>query len=218
MKNILLMNGGYTIMRELKNEKLQLKIDTIFKNVLRLKKLDIDNYYCANLLDWFNEVVLKNIAIYKSKKSETQIDQELIKKDRQYVYWIDFGRNIGSEFRDLHFAVVIYESKYTALVVPLTSKKEHDPKWIEENRDVIVDMGIIEGFPEETKECYACTFMLQNVSKKRLSRYGDDKKGYFDIKLSNEQMRKYVIIWLILRIIQWKKKSLTLLNSYDIVK
>lgn len=212
------MNGGYTIMRELKNEKLQLKIDTIFKNVLRLKKLDIDNYYCANLLDWFNEVVLKNIAIYKSKKSETQIDQELIKKDRQYVYWIDFGRNIGSEFRDLHFAVVIYESKYTALVVPLTSKKEHDPKWIEENRDVIVDMGIIEGFPEETKECYACTFMLQNVSKKRLSRYGDDKKGYFDIKLSNEQMRKYVIIWLILRIIQWKKKSLTLLNSYDIVK
>lgn len=177
-------------MRELKNEKLQFKIDTIFKNVLRLKKLDIDNYYCANLLDWFNEVVLKNIAIYKSKKSETQIDQELIKKDRQYVYWIDFGRNIGSEFRDLHFAVVIYESKYTALVVPLTSKKEHDPRWIEENRDVIVDMGIIEGFPEETKECYACTFMLQTVSKKRLSRYGDDKKGYFDIKLSNKQMKK----------------------------
>lgn len=177
-------------MRELKDEKLKYKLDKIYKNILKLKKLDVDNYYCANLLDWFNEVILKNIAIYKSKKSEEDIDQELFKKSRQYVYWIDFGRNIGSEFRDLHFAVVIYESKYTALVIPLTSKKEHDPKWIEENKNVIVDLGIIEGFPSESKECYACTFMLQSVSKKRLSRYGNEEKGYFDIQLSNEQMKR----------------------------
>lgn len=177
-------------MRELKDEKLKYKLDKIYKNILKLKRLDVDNYYCANLLDWFDEVILKNIAIYKSKKSEEDIDQELFKKSRQYVYWIDFGRNIGSEFRDLHFAVVIYESKYTALVIPLTSKKEYDPKWIEENKNVIVDLGIIEGFPSESKECYACTFMLQSVSKKRLSRYGNEEKGYFDIKLSNEQMKR----------------------------
>lgn len=175
-------------MRELKNDKLELKTKMLYNNILKLKKLDIDNYFCANLLDWFNEVILKNIAIYKSKQSETEIDQELFKKDRQCVYWIDFGRNIGSEFRDLHFAVVIYESKYTALVVPLTSKKEHDPKWIEDNKNVIVDLGTIEGFPEESKECYACTFMIQSVSKKRLSRYGNADKGYYDIKISDEQM------------------------------
>ena len=103
-------------MRELKDEKLKYKLDKIYKNILKLKRLDVDNYYCANLLDWFNEVILKNIAIYKSKKSEEDIDQELFKKSRQYVYWIDFGRNIGSEFRDLHFAVVIYESKYSAFL------------------------------------------------------------------------------------------------------
>lgn len=177
-------------MRELSNENLKLKLDRLYKNVITLKKLDIDNYYCANLLDWFNEVILKNIAIFKSKHSETEIDQELFKKTRQNVYWIDFGRNIGSEFRDLHFAIVIYESKYTALVIPLTSKKEQDPKWIEENKNVIVDLGCIDGFPDESKECYACTFMLQSVSKKRLSRYGNDKTGYFDIKISNEQMKK----------------------------
>ena len=177
-------------MRELNDEKLKSKVDKLFKNILKLKKLDIDNYFCANLLDWFNEVISKNIAIYGSKKDDAQIDQELFKKDRQYVYWIDFGRNIGSEFRDLHFAVVIYESKYTALVVPLTSKKEHDPKWIEENKNVIVDVGIINGFPNETKECYACTFMIQSVSKKRLSRYGNNSQGYHDIKLSDEQMKK----------------------------
>ena len=44
--------------------------------------------------------------------------------------------------------------------------------------------------PEESKECYACTFMIQSVSKKRLSRYGNTKKGYYDIKLSNEQMKR----------------------------
>lgn len=118
------------------------------------------------------------------------MDQELFKKERQHIYWMDFGRNVGSEFRDWHFALVLYESKYTALVVPLTSKKEHNPDWVEENKDVIVDMGIIEGFPEEVKECYACVFMLQSVSKKRLSRYGDKEKGYYNIKISDEQMKK----------------------------
>lgn len=43
---------------------------------------------------------------------------------------------------------------------------------------------------DENKECYACTFMLQSVSKKRLSRYGNNEKGHFDIKISNEQMKK----------------------------
>ena len=32
--------------------------------------------------------------------------------------------------------------------------------------------------------------MIQSVSKKRLSRYGNTKKGYYDIKLSNEQMKR----------------------------
>lgn len=177
-------------MRELKNDKLISKIHKIEQNILKLKKLDIDNYYCANLLDWFNEVILKNIAIFQSKKDKNQMDQELFKKERQHIYWMDFGRNVGSEFRDWHFALVLYESKYTALVVPLTSKKEHNPDWVEENKDVIVDMGIIEGFPEEVKECYACVFMLQSVSKKRLSRYGDKEKGYYNIKISDEQMKK----------------------------
>lgn len=176
-------------MEELNNSKLQQKINAIYKNILKLKKVEVDNNYCAKLLDWFNEVICKNIAIYNSKKDEEAVDQELYKKERQHVYWIDFGRNIGSEFCDSHFAIVIFESKYTALVIPLTSKKEHSPAWIEENKDCLVELGVIEGYPKESKECYACVFMAQSVSKKRLSRYGDKKTGeYFDIKLSNEQM------------------------------
>ena len=170
-------------MRELRNDKLLEKSKMLYHNVLELKKVDIDNNYCANLFDWFNEIVLKNIAIYKSKKSNTVQDQETYKKTRQKVYWINLGRNIGSEFQDYHYAVVIYESKYTAIIVPL-----HEPEWIIENKNVIVDLGIVEGYPDESKECYACAFMLQTVSKKRLDRCGNKRDGYFEIKISDKQM------------------------------
>lgn len=177
-------------MEEIKDERLKDKTDELYANIITLKQLGVDNYYCANLLKWFNEVVSKNIAIYQSKKTAGTMDQELYKKPRQNVFWIDFGRNIGSEFHDCHFAVVLYESKYTAIVVPLTSKKEQDPTWIEENQDVIVDLGTIEGYPHENKECYACTFMLQTVSKKRLMKYGKNKGTHYKIKITDEQMKK----------------------------
>ena len=176
-------------MKELRNDKLLEKSKMLFHNILELKKLKIGNNYCANLLDWFNEVALKNISIYKSKNSEKEKDQETFNKTRQKVYWINFGRNIGSEFQDYHYAVVLHESKYTAIVVPLTSKKDHEPNWIIEHRNVIVDIGTVDGYPSDSKECYACTFMLQTVSKKRLDRCGNKKTGYFDIKISNEQMK-----------------------------
>jgi hypothetical protein len=135
----------------------------LYQNILELKKINIDNNYCANLLDCFNEVATKNIAIHKSKKTKNIQDQETYKKTRQKVYWINLGRNIGSEFQDYHYAVVLYESKCTAIIVPLTSKKEHEPNWIIENKDAVVDLGVVEGYPDESKECYACTFMLQTV-------------------------------------------------------
>lgn len=175
-------------MRELRNDKLLEKSKLLYHNILELKKMNIGDNYCANLFDWFNEVVLKNIAIYNSKKSETEKDQETYNKPRQKVYWINFGRNVGSEFQDYHYVVVLFESKYTAIVAPLTSKKEHEPKWIIENKDVIVDLGVVDGYPDDSKECYACTFMLQTVSKKRLDRCG--KKGkHYNIKISDEQMK-----------------------------
>lgn len=32
--------------------------------------------------------------------------------------------------------------------------------------------------------------MIQSVSKKRLSRYGNQEKGFYDIRLTNEQMKR----------------------------
>ena len=176
-------------MRELRNDKLLEKSKKLYHDILDLKRMEIGDNFCANLYDWFDEIVQKNMALYKSKKSETTQDQELYKKNRQKVYWINFGRNIGSEFQDYHYAVVLYEFKYTAIVVPLTSKKEHEPAWIIDHKDVIVDLGKVDGYPDERdKECYACVFMLQSVSKKRLDRCGNKRDGYFEIKISDEQM------------------------------
>lgn len=177
-------------MKELRNDKLLKKSKKIYQDILELKKIDIDNFYCANLLDWFDEVILKNIAIHKSKKDKNLHDQELYKKSRQNVYWINFGRNIGSEFQDYHYAVVLYETRYTAIVIPLTSKKEHEPEWVREHKNVIVDLGEIYGYPNESKECYACTFMIQTVSKKRLDRCVNKTEGYFNLTISDEQMEK----------------------------
>ena len=120
------------LIRELSDQKLLDKCKTLFSSILTLKKLFVGDNYCANLLDWFNEVVQKNIAIKKS--IDKGMNQEKFKKYRQHVYWINIGRGVGSEFQDYHYALVLFEAEHTALVVPLTSKKEHDPKWIEKNK------------------------------------------------------------------------------------
>jgi len=78
---------------------------------------------------------------------------------------IDFGKTIGSEFQDEHYAIVVKELDYTAIIVPLTSKKDVPPAWIV-NTDLIVDIGIVEGFPMEYKECLAFIGGIQSVSKK----------------------------------------------------
>ena len=76
-------------MRELSDQKLLDKCKTLFSSILMLKKLCVGDNYCANLLDWFNEVVQKNIAIKKS--IDKGMNQEKFKKYRQHVYWINFG-------------------------------------------------------------------------------------------------------------------------------
>ena len=100
---------------------------------------------------------------------------------------MEFGINIGSEFNDPHYAVVVKESKYTAIVVPLTSKKEEEPKWIQDD-DAIISIGKVEGFEDNGTECYACISLIRSVSKRRLSSKVNGK--FVKLKLSSEQMDK----------------------------
>lgn len=156
-------------------------------NLYEYDGIGVKHKTAYNLLYWFIESTKKNSIIYENKKDEKAADQETYKKYRQHVYWINLGENIGSEFGGYHYAIVIKESKYTSLIVPLTSKKEKTPQWIIED-DAIVDLGLVKGYPNVDKECYACISLIQAVSNKRLDRCGNRRDGYFNVEISNEQM------------------------------
>lgn len=154
----------------------------------KLSSLDLqDNKLDIETLQWFIEHVNKNYYIHESKLNETKKDTENNKKPRSHVYWVEFGINIGSEFNNPHYAVVVKESKYTAIVVPLTSKKEEMPKWIQ-NDDAVIPIGKVEGFDTNDTECYACISLIRSVSKRRLSSKVNGK--FVKLKLSSTQMDK----------------------------
>lgn len=160
----------------------------IKENLLKLNDLKIkfgEENYSMNYLSWVKEEVDKNLYLFESKYNKNKTDQELYRKQRGQVYWINFGVNIGSEFQGYHYAVVINEGKYTAIVVPLSSEKEEVQIWKEKD-ELIIPIGEIEGF-EKTKPCFAMINQIQAVSKKRLDRIGN-RSNFKNIKLNDIQM------------------------------
>ena len=53
----------------------------------------------------------------------------------------------------------------------------------------MVDIGKINGYPGDAKDCYACVYLIHSISKKRLSRFGSKENGYYDLKLDDTQMK-----------------------------
>jgi uncharacterized protein YifN (PemK superfamily) len=150
------------------------------------KKVQDDDNYPTNFINWILEMTDKNRIIYENKDNKEKKDHEIYKKYRQHVYWINFGKNIGSEFNDYHFAVVVRESYFTALVVPISTEKENTPDW-KIKEDLIIPIGEL-NLPNEKKPSYAMIHQMQVVSKKRLDRCGDKKNGYYEVELTNPQM------------------------------
>ena len=154
----------------------------------KLNSLDFeDENFDINALKWYIEHANKNYYIHESKQNEEKHDTEINKKPRSHVFWVEFGINIGSEFNEPHYAVVVKESKYTAIVVPLTSKKDKVPKWVQDD-DAIIPIGKVEGFEDNETECYACISLIRSVSKRRLSSKVNGK--FVKLKLLPEQMDK----------------------------
>ena len=154
----------------------------------KLCTLDFENdNFDIDTLKWFIEHVNKNYYIHESKQVEGKQDTEINKKPRSHVFWTEFGMNIGSEFNEPHYAVVVKESKYTAIVVPLTSKKEKIPKWVQDD-DAIIPIGKVAGFEDNDTECYACISLIRSVSKRRLSAKVNGE--LVKLKLLPEQMDK----------------------------
>ena len=140
------------------------------------------------LLKWTREKIIKNKIIYKSKKGQRKNEEYKRRRKRGEIYWTQFGQNIGSEFNGNHFSAVLYESLYTAIVVPLSSKKENEGKW-KNKEDLIIDIGVIEDLPRGEIECYALVHQIRTVSKKRLDTFKDlENDNYINLKLTNRQL------------------------------
>lgn len=158
----------------------------------KLNSLDFEGEdFDINALKWYIEHANKNYYIHESKQDEEKHDTEINKKPRSHVFWVEFGINVGSEFNEPHYAVVVKESKYTAIVIPLTSKKDKVPKWIQDD-DAIIPIGKVEGFEDNETECYACISLIRSVSKRRLSSKVDGK--FVKLKLLPEQMDKIDVV------------------------
>ena len=188
---LLVYNGSYNTndwwytMINKRYEKLFQKLNDALE---KLNSLDFeDENFDINALKWYIEHANKNYYIHESKQNEEKHDTEINKKPRSHVFWVEFGINIGSEFNEPHYAVVVKESKYTAIVVPLTSKKDKVPKWIQDD-DAIIPIGKVDGFEDNETKCYACISMIRSVSKCRLSSKVDGK--FVKLKLLPEQMDK----------------------------
>ena len=133
--------------------------------------------------EWVYEVGVKNKIIDLNKSVK---DKEMARRRRSRVYWMDFGVNVGSEFNDPHFCVVIRESYFTAIVVPISSVKEDTPEW-KISEDLIVEIGCLDDLPEEKRPNYAMVNQIKTVSKQRLSTF-KYRGSYREIELSNMQM------------------------------
>lgn len=142
--------------------------------------------YDKEYMNWIKEVATKNRIIHFEAQKGKSVEK--IGRPRGKVYHIDFGVNVGSEFNFPHFCVVIKEFTYTAIVVPLSTTKEDDPEWKNEN-NLIVEVGCINNLPKDKKPCYALVNQIRTVSKKRLDYYKDENKVFYkDLKLENPQL------------------------------
>lgn len=156
------------------------------KEVLNTLQVKLNNFSIPKrgikLIEWYKEAIIKNDKIYYNKNIENKY-----RFNRGEVYWINFGENIGSEFNGDHFGVVLYESYYTIIVAPLSSKKKNEGKW-KQKENLMIDIGKIPNI-SNNKESYVLLHQIKTVSKKRASLSTKNRKRS-KIKLTNKQLDK----------------------------
>ncbi len=118
-------------------------------------ELERPKKHLAAMLDWFKRALeyetflLTNSLRYKIRQGE--------------VYEIDFGRNVGSELNERHYAVVLHHSDEDAqniVVVPLTTK-------IHYSYGEAIELGYLEGIRTNEKS-YAKISQIRTVDKARI--------------------------------------------------
>lgn len=126
----------------------------ISENVVNEGDIRIKRHYNA-LFDWFKRnleyemFLLDNTLQYTLKQRE--------------VYEVDFGRNIGSELNERHYAVVLHNSEESAqniVVVPLTTK-------IHYGYGEAIDLGFLPNV-NTNERSYARVTQMRTIDKARI--------------------------------------------------
>lgn len=168
---------------------------TLRRQFLKLKKIiPYDEF--LSFQKWLISLIKTNYDIRKRSHEisrEKQIkgfspllDLEKEKAKRGEIFYIDFGVNIGSEYRYHHFGIVIRVEGKLAIVVPLTSKNTSYNK----NNPLVVNLGLINNMPIQT-DSYALINQIRSVSRARLKRIvkgSGSSKIIYRPKLNNSQL------------------------------
>ena len=100
------------------------------------------------------------------------------------IIWVEFGVNIGTELSDIftkgHYALVWEVDLGNAVVIPLTSRNSY-------NSPLCLNLGIIKGLGDEGSNSYLKLDAIRSVSKRRISRIANNKRG--KIELDEERIR-----------------------------
>lgn len=118
--------------------------------------------------------------------SSSLLDLEKERAKRGEIFYIDFGVNVGSEYRYHHFGIVIRVEGKLAIVIPLTSKNTSYNK----SNPLVVNLGLIKNMPIET-DSYALINQIRSVSRARLKRIvkgSGSSKIIYRPKLNNNQL------------------------------
>jgi len=102
------------------------------------------------------------------------------------IVWVEFGINIGTELSDIftkgHYAIVWEVDLGNAVVIPLTSRNSY-------NSPLSLNLGVIRGLNDEhPTESYLKLDAIRSVSKRRIARLANTKKG--KIELDKETITK----------------------------
>lgn len=123
-------------------------------DVIRAEKNQINSF--QSIMDWFKRLYGYNSFLYTNTlKYRLKVGE---------VYEIDFGRNVGSELNDRHYAVVLHESSelsQNVLVCPLTTK------FIDGGENALINIGRLPDIVT-VSDSYAKISQIRSVDKVRI--------------------------------------------------
>lgn len=124
----------------------------------------------------------KEILINKKNGGNNNLTLEKSPCNRGDIFLVDFGFGIGSEFRHLHYCVVINVDRNVTIVVPFTSKCSKS--------QLLVNLGVIPKLQVNNtppKTTYALIYGIRSISRARLIRPRINGRRVYP-KLSSTQL------------------------------